>query len=500
VIAAPIASVEANLHARLRDPAMAAIARIPLLLALLCGLAAELPAGQGLPSTRGQLYERMLRWFLLRANRSPDDPAATVTPEDVDADLEILSPMAYTFASDPDGWVDLMPRERVMTAIRSAGAAFAERGRSAPEIVRDVSVGTGILVAEGNPADGNNSRYLFLHRTVAEYLVARHLATMPAADWLEIVSEHQWFDADWAEVIPMLGERLTPAGARRLIDHLTGAVADPFHHALLTALRVWGERGDADTVLEPNKAAELAVRVDAMLSQRHHSPKVERTLVSLTHLPVNILTRLLARLNAPDEQSRHLAIAVLAERREPGVVQGLLACLDDPHSGVRDAAVWVLAGRQEQEVAQGLVGRLDDPHRGVRRSAFQVLAMRQEPDMVQRLLARLDDPDTNVRQAAVQALAERDEQEVVQGLVGRLDDPDQYMRRSAIEALANRSDRHALIVVAEAVHTLNSRAALELIGAAERITIRHYVRCNADDRSVVLSAMAKLTARADALA
>lgn len=84
---------------------------------------------------------------------------------------------------------------------------------------------------------------------VAEYLTARHLATLPRAVWLAVVELHQWFDPDWAEVISMLGERLTPDGARALIRHLLAAEHDPFHHALFTAARVWKARPDAGHLL-----------------------------------------------------------------------------------------------------------------------------------------------------------------------------------------------------------------------------------------------------------
>jgi hypothetical protein len=58
----------------LADPATGTIARIPLLLALLCSLAAE-PGGEDLPATRGQLFERILRRFLTGEHRRPDDPS-----------------------------------------------------------------------------------------------------------------------------------------------------------------------------------------------------------------------------------------------------------------------------------------------------------------------------------------------------------------------------------------------------------------------------------------
>jgi hypothetical protein len=192
-------AVAARLRDRLQDPATGAMARVPLLLALLCSLAAQAPSRQDLPATRGQLYERVLQWFLTGAHRSVDDPGAPARDDvEVDALLQILAPVAYTFATRPAGWTDLMPTDSLLNAIRSAGPAFAELQRAAKDVLRDLSVGTGVLVPDGDPSAGRSPRYLFLHRTVAEYLTARHLATLPQADWLAIVEQHQWFDPDWA--------------------------------------------------------------------------------------------------------------------------------------------------------------------------------------------------------------------------------------------------------------------------------------------------------------
>jgi hypothetical protein len=96
----PVAA--AQLRGRLRDPAAGAMARIPLLLALLCSLAAQVTAREALPRTRGQLYERVLRWFLTGAHRSLDDLGAPVRDDvEVEALLQILAPLAFTFAASP---------------------------------------------------------------------------------------------------------------------------------------------------------------------------------------------------------------------------------------------------------------------------------------------------------------------------------------------------------------------------------------------------------------
>ena len=51
------APAAARVLARVKDPAVAGMTRVPLLLALLCSLVAK-PDSQQLPATRGELYER----------------------------------------------------------------------------------------------------------------------------------------------------------------------------------------------------------------------------------------------------------------------------------------------------------------------------------------------------------------------------------------------------------------------------------------------------------
>jgi hypothetical protein len=66
------------------------------------------------------------------AHRSLDDPGAPVRDDvEVEALLQILAPLAFTFATQPAGWTDLMPSDNLLNAIRSAGPAFTDLGRAA---------------------------------------------------------------------------------------------------------------------------------------------------------------------------------------------------------------------------------------------------------------------------------------------------------------------------------------------------------------------------------
>jgi HEAT repeat protein len=431
----------AQLQDRLHDPATGAMARIPLLLALMCSLAAQAPGREALPRTRGQLYERVLQWFLTGAHRSLDDPRAPARDNvEVEALLQILAPLAFAFATQPAGWTDLMPTDNLLNAIRAAGPAFTELNRPAKDVLRDLSVGAGVLVPDGDPSAGRSPRYLFLHRTVAEYLTARHLATLPEADWLAIVELHRWFDPDWAEVIPMLGERLSPDGARALIQHLLASQSDPFHYALLTAARVWGARPDADHLLAPRHADELVRLLDDLLQHELTSTAASLACAGMTYLPRPILTRLLAHLTDQERFVRQASVEALAGRQESAVTKALLGRLTDQDKTVRQAAVEALAGHQDPTVTEALLARLTDGNQSVRRAAVAPLAGRQDPRVTDALLARLTDQDKTVRRAAVEALGGCQDRGVTEALVGRLTDDDSTVRRGAVKALAHRLD------------------------------------------------------------
>jgi hypothetical protein len=177
-----------------------------------------------------------------------------------------------------------MPAKDLLDVIRAAGPAFTDLRRPPAQVLLDLSAEAGILVPDRDPTEGRSPRYLFLHRTFAEYLVARHLATVPADDYLAVTSQHQWFDPDWGNVIPMLGGQLDSAGARHLIAHLLASDPDPFWHALLTAMTVAGERPDPNTTLTGAQSARLAQATRMLLRHTFGGDLISDRMVRITHL------------------------------------------------------------------------------------------------------------------------------------------------------------------------------------------------------------------------
>lgn len=524
---------------RLRDrsgnPAVAAMARIPLLLALLCALSAELPVGHALPRTRGQLYERVLRWFLTREHRLPDNPAGRALDDmAVDALLGILAPLAFSFATSPQGWTDLMRGDRLLNAIRAAGPAFAEMSRPAAEVLRGLSVGAGVLVPDRDPSAGRSPNYLFLHRTFAEYLVARHLATLPQADWLAIVEEHRWFDPDWDEVLPMLSEQLSPSAARILIEQFRDREADPFHHSLLTAFRAWGERGDADHLLTTGQAAELTriaerlIRHQAQGLIRHESfrPAVS-LLTTMTYIPSSLLVLLLTLLTDGDKDVQRAAVEVLAGRQGDEVTAALLALLEDEKSygekyhmdperdvpwsydedgddaSLRAATVAALAGRPGGRVTEQLLAALTDRSWHVRSAAVRALTGRDGGRVTDALLDLLGDHDGHVLREVVEALGVRRGAGMTLGLLDLLDHNDSDVRRAVIEELADHAGaeitQRLLDLLGDADRLVRAEAARALAGRDGALVTQRLLDLLGDDDDFVRQmAVRALKGRSDA--
>lgn len=427
--------VKSRLLNRVKDPAVAGMARVPLLLALMCSLAATLPKGDDLPVTRRELYERVLRWFLTRAHRAEEDPKRPELLEtEVDALLEILAPVAFHFATMPGGWTDLMPSAQVLIAIRGAGAAFTERAQPAAEVLRELSVGAGVLVPEGIPSAGRSPRYLFLHRTIAEYLVARHLASYPGEDWLRMVDQHIWFDPDWAEVIRLLGAQLDPRRARRLVEHLLAQDVDPFHHALLAAVRVLAERTDHDHLLAVDQLHAVAAAIGGLMDHPAARWTAATQLAAAPRLPRYMLDRLRERLADPDPLVRRATVQALTGREE----SALVARLQDEDPGVRLAAVKALGECEGRDVLAALLSRLSDGDWEVSKTTVEALGARDEPEAVDGLLTCLNSDQQFTRRAAVKALARWDSPMVVGALLDRLSDPERSVSDAACEALSGR--------------------------------------------------------------
>jgi HEAT repeat protein len=429
---------ENRLLSMIENPAIAGMARIPLLLAMLCSLAARLPAQQELPSTRHALYSRMLRWYLAHPHRESAESANIPPPETV---LEILTKVAYTFAAQQSGWCDLMPKDMLIAAIRASTPAFGELGLSAEQLIEEVSVSTGLLVPEGDTSEGREPRYLFMHRTFAEYLTARYVASLGEAERLRIIDEHLWFDPDWAETIPMLAGCLkSQSEARRLLQYVTNQPDDAFHQSFLTAVPVLSEREDRETLQTPSAAQGLVNTIVQILKAGIFRESAILVLASAATLTLSLTRRLIDLLEDDDPKMRIAALQILYGRSIPGLEDQVLRRLDDEEPNVRRAAAQLLAGRADPVTFQALAARLADEQDPARDAIVAAVARYPMPDLLSALQPALTAASATMRAGAMQALGARALSVRLGPFLQALADDSSAVRLAAVEALARRAE------------------------------------------------------------
>lgn len=461
-------TVEERLLALATDPAVAGLARIPLLLAMLCSLATRSPADEELPRTRTALYNRMLRWYLEHPHRGQSAAPARFGTETV---LEILATVAYTFAGAEGGWRDLMPKEALVRVVRESGPAFDSLQVQAETFVDEVVAATGLLVPEGDVSEGREPRYMFLHRTFAEYLTARHLVSLPEDQRHDVIAEHLWFDPDWAQVIPMTGGQLpSPARAQRLLRFLLSRPGDVLDQARLTAAGVLSERADRDELLTGDETQEFVRAIRAALESGITRENAVATIAAVGNLTSALTQSLVRVLDTEDEELQIATLQILRGRPIADLAEWALERLednpeDDRHVRIRRHAVELLAGFREPAVFRALLNRLAGdytpvrlavevalarypvsdllgalraaPEPAVRASLVQALAITPEFVPIDVFITALDDED-GVRVAAAEALSRRTEPAATRALLDRLNDGDEPFQAFAVKLLADR--------------------------------------------------------------
>ncbi|MFB7256867.1 NACHT domain-containing protein [Streptomyces nojiriensis] len=448
-------AARASLTERLATPGLTGLAQVPLLLALLCALAEEVPPGGGapdLPASKGELYERMLRRFLVHEHRPP-------AADDTDADrlLGVLAPVAHHFATQPDGWADVMPREAVLRAIRAAGEPFAELGRDAASVLRTLSVEAGIFQPLGDPSAGRVQPYLFAHRSFAEYLTSRHLAALPEAQTLAAVDAYAAAGERWDDTLAMLG-RLTRTGEgrarfERLLRHLLEPEGQPLRTA--HAVRMLGDLGERAAALDP-LVRDLTLRRWRELTAADPVHAV-RVVASCRVLPDEIMD-LLVEFLVLDVDNHTLYALHLARHPHPSVTDFLIRAADrpgDPTDGF--VVMTTMRNRPGAAVLEYLLeafrpvtwhlNRARDETRHL--AAVQALRDRRDPGALAVMIAAAEQEraeagentwwrDLRIRTGAVRVLGGYPGDPATAALLAATGDAESLVRNEAMTGLAGR--------------------------------------------------------------
>jgi HEAT repeat protein len=195
------------------------------------------------------------------------------------------------------------------------------------------------------------------------------------------------------------------------------------------------------TIEDVTERLELEHRLAGELRQADAEARM-RAIERLAALnPVDGLGPLPSALGDEDWQVRRSAVAALAGRRDPGLVEALVTALRDGHRNfsVLSSALQLLT-ITGADVTSALVDLLQHPDADLRIQAALALGAQARPDAVEALLAALDDEDANVRFHAIEALGKLAPPAAVERLAALAESHDFFLAFPALDALARIND------------------------------------------------------------
>ena len=460
------------------------LARIPLLLALLCRAFGE--SGKALPVRRGKLCQLCLRGLLKQWKR--EDKAAEVDDLDVETSLADLGRIALA----------LYPASQF--TITEAAAAL-NLPLAGARVRIDALIRDGILVPTGSR---DEDRLTFLHRTFHEYLAAREWSRRP--DDPALLDARSW-DLTWSQVIVLLAGQLADPG--KMISRLLREEDDEkYRPRLALAIRCLQEQldGDRSRVLV-DRATETAIglwldysragtaeallplegALAALPELKGHcqgQPLVEYMLAAnaadflslAAALGPDVATpeaaaRVAALLRDPDVALRRGAADVVTSwgRRAsvPGAVDSLIALSDREDYTSQDAAVRALFSLGEKaatpEMLAHLTGTLPNPSVLLQWISPDLMvgmgAKAATPEALARLVSGLGRPAADARSAAAGMLSALSEYaatpQVLRGVLDLIAHGKREVSRNAVNALVDMAPAAATPeVLAEVIEFL----------------------------------------------
>jgi hypothetical protein len=398
-----------------QSPAIRGLARIPLMLLLLCR---SFEGENQLPSRRVDLYRRCLRGLL--GEWKGEKQARPVGAAEIDPLLDVLGGVACALFQD--GFEQFREDE----LLRRIGPWQQENprhpcSRHDPGQLLQEFQQSGVLVRSG---DDSESPWLFLHRTFREYLTARTLAQRAKGQgWtaLEGLIDRKCWLPEWREVVVLLaGELADPEPLLALL--CDEKKDDRFRHRLALAAHCLPELVAA----AQTRCASWIDRITEGLVLLWWRARGDGTQAAVEHVATafpslkpagrvegrRILDWFLEKMQGNMRRAAVEGVGRLgpaAATRE--VLAGLLPLLDVRHFAVRPTAARVLGGlgpaAATREVLAGLLALLNDPGEVVRRTAAEAvgrLGPAATREVLAGLLPLLSDPDAAVQWTAADCL------------------------------------------------------------------------------------------------
>ena len=407
-----------------QEPALSTFARLPLQLALLCQIAST---SETIPTQRAKLCETILNRLLSPLGKQEQAQGQT---ESSQADTwTLLEYIAWHFATLHGHWRDLFPARECYQVAQEASWN--------PSLMA-LSISAHVLQRVSSEQDGH---LRFLHSAFQEYLVARHLAHQPLAQWRKQVLAQCWSGSHWMRVMMLLAGCLQDPNP--LLELLLSEPDDVFHTMLFLAGHCLAEAnwGTVKQDLRERIVSELLIVLSSLSAQDRR-----QAAFVLGRLDVPLVTRLLPVLRNKDEHClvRSLAVEVVQEIRHAEAEEDVRVTLQemDNCKELRTMAAWALRRSSSSDAMNTLLTVLQDhnDYWEVRTAAAQALGVMSDPRTVNALFSTLqEDLHDNVylitlHPAVVEALDQIGEP-AIKGLLKALESKNRHVRTDAVKTL-----------------------------------------------------------------
>ncbi len=503
-----------------KHPQSRGLARIPLMLMLLCRNCTD----GNFPDRRSDLYERSLRGLLFEWKRDDrksyeEDLVMTASnPQSmVKAILDLLGRIALHMTEH--GWQQVNEEvfdELVEMCQREPYEAIANLERIRPETIIGRLKKDGVLVEAG---EANATDLAFLHLTFQEYLAARALAKR--SNHTEQALAHVYEPA-WNQTLAMLGGILEEPGpyfAALLRKNTEDCLCRPF----LLAVQASGEAGPdripvellnglVDEVIETCFCWEyrtlwhmarcvvrgLGQTVQYLSALVRRGGRTTRVVIELLGA-IGSVEGVPALLEAMQDESSDVYVAAVRALGEIGSTEGipvLREALRSKYSYVRVTAAEALGRIGSEEAVVALRKALLDQDPTVRVTAAGALGEIGSAEGVPALLEALRSEDLNVHQDAMLILRQISSREAIPALLEALRDENLLVSFVAAEALTKTGSAEAISRLREALRDeyphvrVAAAGALGRIGSKEAVAALHEALWEQNPNTRLMAAMA----------
>jgi len=422
--------------------------RTPLLLNFACLLQSENALQSHM--TYAQLYARILRKLIKGEWRHATEPPATAEA-DGECILHQLETIAWNLFRQS-------PKRNLFTLSDwwRAGSEVLLSLSDATELLKKLER-VGVVVFAGYDDVRNDGQWSFAHRSILEFLAARHLSRQE--NWREEISQHFWFQPEWWEVLTFLAGLVENADP--LVERLEQEQDDLFGSMLLLQARVVGFGRVSDAVAQRITARAVQQYLHSWMSRQFTQP-------ALQALGRHAVPHLVQALQDEKEWVPWAAYEALGAIGDPQAIPPLIQALQDENAWVRSAACEALGAIGDPQAIPPLIQALQDERGWVREAACKALGAIGDPQAIPPLIQALQDEGYEVRRAACEALGEIGDPQAIPPLIQALQNEKVFLvRKAACRALGEIGDPQAIPPLIQALQNEGyevRRAACEALG------------------------------------